>query len=210
MAGSYLASKNRDDEVMVIIPQLERLGSLLPDKAQVLDLGCGAGIPATHWLAQRFVVTGVDVSASQLALAQKYTPWATYVKSDMASLDFPPGAFNAVVSFYAIVHLPREEQPGLVGKIYNWLKPGGAFLANWAIGEWEGSEQNWEGWGAPMWWSHYDSETNLAMLRDAGFTIMSAEVKITAGNEKWLWVLARKDSDVETEICGKAVPLPQG
>jgi 2-polyprenyl-3-methyl-5-hydroxy-6-metoxy-1,4-benzoquinol methylase len=33
----------------------------------VLDLGCGAGVPATRWLADRsFTVTGMDVSARQL------------------------------------------------------------------------------------------------------------------------------------------------
>ena len=33
----------------------------------MLDLGCGAGVPATRWLADRsFTVTGMDVSARQL------------------------------------------------------------------------------------------------------------------------------------------------
>jgi hypothetical protein len=93
-----------------------------------------------------------------------------------------------MVAFYAIIHIPRMEQPALVSRIHRWLKPGGRFLATWAIEAWEGKDENWEGWGAPMWWSHYDADANLAMLRDAGFHIEFAE-RHTAGDETWLWVL---------------------
>jgi hypothetical protein len=47
-----------------------------------------------------------------------------------------------------------------------------------------------------MVWSHYDGDTNLAMLREAGFGIRSAEPRTGGGtgdeSETWLWVLARK------------------
>jgi SAM-dependent methyltransferase len=69
---------------------------------------------------------------------------------------------------------------------------GGAFLATWALGAWEGEE---EGWGAPMRWSHYDGETSLALLREAGFATLRAEARTTRGargDETWLWVLAQK------------------
>ena len=191
MAEAYLASKGRGDEAALIYADLEKLAELLPTDARVLDLGCGAGVPTTQWLAQRFKVTGVDISARQLELARQHVPGATFIKSDMGSLRFPDPTFSAVVSFYAIIHLPREEQAALLANIYRWLKPGGAFLSNWSVGEWEGSEEDWEGWGSPMWWSHYGKDDNLTMLRSAGFAILSAEVR-TTGNDTWLCVLARK------------------
>ncbi len=80
---------------------------------------------------------------------------------------------------------------GEVARIHGWIKPCGAFLANWATEEWEGEEEEWEGWGAPMWWSHYGAEENLGMLRAAGFEIERAET-VSSGGETWLWVLARK------------------
>lgn len=42
----------------------------LPAIAGVLDLGCGAGVPATKQLAKRFAVTGVDIFEQQLRLAR--------------------------------------------------------------------------------------------------------------------------------------------
>ena len=66
------------------------------------------------------------------------------------SLERIGAAFDAVVACYSIIHVPRGEQPELVRRIHRWLKPGGRFLANWALGAWEGKEENWEGWVEPF------------------------------------------------------------
>ncbi len=189
MAEQYLRGKDADDPVT--LAALEDLARSLPPSGVVLDLGCGAGVPVTQWLARRFAVTGVDISRRQLELARERAPEATLIEASMTAVDFAPESFDAAVAFCSIIHVPRAGQPALLRRIYRWLKPGGAFLATWATQEWEGEEENWEGWGATMWWSHYGADTNLAMLRDAGFRIASADTR-TAKGETWLWVLARK------------------
>lgn len=189
IAAEYLAGKDPNDPVT--LAALERLARGLPPGAAVLDLGCGAGVPVTRWLAQRFAVTGVDLSARQLPLARQHAPGAAFLQADMAALEFAPESFAAVVAFYSIIHVPRSEQPELVRRIYRWLEPGGEFLAPWALGAWEGIEENWEGWGAAMWWSHFDQETNRAILQDAGFALAEAEAR-AVGGETWLWLRARK------------------
>jgi SAM-dependent methyltransferase len=193
VAERYLASKDAEDPTT--LAALEGLARGLPPDAAVLDLGCGAGVPATRWLAQRFAVTGADLSAGQLELARRNVPAARFLRADMSDLSFAPETFDAVVAFHSIIHVPRAEQPPLLWKIHRWLKPGGGFLATWAVGEWEGEEADWEGWGAPMRWSHHDGETSLELLRGAGFAIERAETRTTSGprgDESWLWVLALK------------------
>ena len=193
VAERYLASKDAEDPTT--LAALDELARELSPGAAVLDLGCGAGVPATRRLAQRFAVTGVDLSTRQLELARQHVPAANFLKADMTDLSFAPEAFDAVVAFHSIIHLPRAEHPALLGKIRRWLKPGGVFLATWALGEWEGEENDWEGWGAPMRWSHHDGETSLELLRGAGFAIERAEARTTRGtrgDESWLWVFARK------------------
>lgn len=83
------------------------------------------------------------------------------------------------------------QQPELLASIHRWLQPGGVSLATWALHAWEGSAENWEGWGAPMWRSHHDRETNLGMMQAAGFRVADAKVRATGG-ERWLWVHAKK------------------
>ena len=193
VAERYLASKDAEDPTT--LAALDELARELSLGAAVLDLGCGAGVPTTRRLAQRFAVTGVDLSTRQLELARQHVPAANFLKADMTDLSFAPEAFAAVVAFHSIIHLPRAEHPALLGKIRRWLKPGGVFLATWALGEWEGEENDWEGWGAPMRWSHHDGEMSLELLRGAGFAIERAEARTTRGtrgDESWLWVFARK------------------
>jgi ubiquinone/menaquinone biosynthesis C-methylase UbiE len=197
MAEQYLAS--RDPEDPLALAALEDLASLLPPEAAVLDLGCGAGVPVTRWLADRgFAVTGVDVSARQLELACANVPEGTFLKADMTEVVFEPETFDAVVAFHSIIHVPRTEHPALLKSIHRWLEPGGALLATMTVADYEGRDDDWEGWGAPMVWSHYDENSNVAMLRDACFEIRYAEPRTGGGTgdetETWLWVLARKRS----------------
>ncbi len=197
MAERYLATKDPEDPLA--LGALEDLASLMPSEAAVLDLGCGAGVPVTRWLADRgFAVTGVDVSAKQLELARTYVPDGTFLKADMTEVVFGPETFDAVVAFHSIIHVPRTEHSALLASIHRWLKPGGALLASMTVADYEGRDEDWEGWGAPMVWSHYDRNANVAMLREAGFEMRYAEPRTGGGTgddmETWLWVLARKRS----------------
>lgn len=191
IADDYLAGKAPLGEQSAAL--LCGLTAGLDPQARVLDLGCGAGVPVTSWLAARHRVVGVDFSARQLALAREHVPTAALLRADMGALHFAPASFDAIVSLYAIIHLPREDQPALLAAIARWLKPGGRFLATWAIGAWEGREDDWLGWGAPMWWSHHDEATSLRLLREAGFTVERAERR--EGAERWLWALCQMTND---------------
>jgi SAM-dependent methyltransferase len=173
---------------------LARLLALLTPGVAVLELGCGAGVPVTQALAQKCRVTGVDISAAQIALARTYVPGATFIQSDMTALDFPPHSFDAVVGFYTLTHVPRTEHGALLARIHGWLRPGGLFFATMGAGDSPGGiEHDWL--GAPMYWSHFDAETNRALVRQTGFTLDSAEV--VAEDEdgqqvQFLWVIAHK------------------
>ncbi len=136
----------------------------------VLDLGCGCGVPATGLLAKNFAVTGVDLSPVQIARARRLVPAAQFQCADMSTLEFPAKSFAAVVSFYAIIHVPLEEQPAIFKNIYRWLRPGGYLLATLGSGAWTGTEDDWL--GAPMYWSHADRATYVAWLEETGFEVL--------------------------------------
>ena len=162
--------------------------------AELLDLGCGAGVPTTRRFAEYFAVTGVDISSEQIARARRNVPSATFIHGDMAGLEFGPATFDAVTGFFAIIHLPRREHAKLFRDIAGWLRPGGIFVAGLGARPLEGEyEEDWH--GAPMFWSHFDSDTNKRLVEEAGLNLESTEeVTVEEDGEPvtFLWVVARK------------------
>jgi len=141
------------------------LADLLPARATVADLGCGAGIPATRELTGHGLrVVGVDFSAVQLARARRLVPAAGLVRADMTALYLRPASLDAVVSFYALIHVPLADQQALFPRIRRWLRPGGYFLAIVGAGRWTGTERYL---GADMFWDHADTGTYLRWLEAA-------------------------------------------
>lgn len=140
--------------------------------SRILDLGCGCGIPAVRDLSAQHDVTGVDISPVQVERARSLVPSADFICEDMTRIGFPPGTFDAVVSLYAIIHVPLEEQPALFRNISTWLKQGGWLLCTVGHREWTGTEEDWLGVsGATMFWSHADQTTYVAWLAGLHFRI---------------------------------------
>jgi len=143
---------------------------------RMLDLGCGCGTPVAQALAAHGSVTGVDISPVQIERARRAVPHAEFLCADMSSLQFPDHSFDAVLSFYAIIHVPLDEQPGLLRQIAHWLRPGGVFVATLGSGLWTGTEPDWLGVaGAQMYWSHADPQTYRSWLAAAGMTVVEDE-----------------------------------
>jgi SAM-dependent methyltransferase len=147
------------------------LAGLLRPGARVADLGCGAGIPATRQLADHGLqVTGVDFSAVQLRRARRLVPAACLVQADMTALHFAPASLDAVVSFYALIHLPLADQRALFPRIRTWLRPGGYLLAIVGAKPWTGTEPYL---GANMFWDHAGTAEYLRWLTAARLAPLS-------------------------------------
>jgi cyclopropane fatty-acyl-phospholipid synthase-like methyltransferase len=170
----------------------DQLTTRLDQGASVLELGCGAGVPDTRLLAQRFRVTGVDISPEQARRARASVPDATFVVADFTAPDFDPGRFDAVAAFYSFNHVPRELLAGLFGRIRSWLVPEGLLLVALGTGDTEGWTGEWL--GAPTFFSSFPPETNRRLLDEAGFERLLDEVVTflePEGEATFQWVLAR-------------------
>ena len=168
---------------------IERLVPRIPSGARVLDLGCGCGVPAARDLVARgLTVTGVDLSDVQIERARRLVPAATFLRADASEVTFPAASFEAVVTFYMLLHLPLAEQPPVLARIASWLVPGGVLIAITGHRAWTGGEENWLGGGAPMWWSHADAATYRRWLTEAGLTVEDEEfVPEDGGGHALFW-----------------------
>lgn len=190
IADRYLASRTLFSEDVRLLGEMTRL---LPPGASILDAGCGAGIPIARLLSSTFKVTGVDFSESQIERAKRNVPEATFICQDMTALEFPEGCFDAICSYYAIIHIPREEHPALFRKFHRILKAFGlALLCVGAEDLQDDIDENYL--GTRMYWSHYDAGTYLTMLQECGFRIVWSKrvADETCSGAGHLFVLAQK------------------
>jgi ubiquinone/menaquinone biosynthesis C-methylase UbiE len=147
---------------------VEELAGLLRPGARVVDLGCGAGIPATRELADRGLqVLGVDFSAVQLHRARGLVPAARFVQADMAALVLRAASVDAVAAFYSLIHVPLADQQALFPRIRAWLRLGGYFLAIVGATQWTGTAPYL---GADTFWDHADTATYIRWLQAARLT----------------------------------------
>ena len=171
---------------------LAKFSRLVPKGASVVDLGCGAGVPVVKFLVDKgYGVTGIDFSEGMLKLARKNVPKAKFVKMDMTKMKFKPGSFDAAVSFYAIIHVPRQKHAKIYKNLRRILKPDGVVLVNasgWDEEGWEGYAQDYL--GVPMFWSYYGPIQTLQLVKAAGFDVLWSKV-LKLGGEKQFWVLAK-------------------
>jgi SAM-dependent methyltransferase len=170
----------------------DELVSRLQDGARVLEICCGGGAPETRRLAERFAVTGVDISPRQVERARAAIPDATFVCADITELELADGSYDAVASFYSFNHVPRDLLAPLLVKIHGWLVPGGWLLTAFGVSDTEGWTGEWL--GAETFFSSFPPDINSRLVREAGFAIERDEIvewKTPEGTDRFQWVLAR-------------------
>jgi ubiquinone/menaquinone biosynthesis C-methylase UbiE len=187
--GAWAARIEGDPRDRMIAELLHRLR----DGGRLLDLGCGSGVPSTKVLAERFDVIGVDFSTAQIEKARVNVPSAEFLVADLTEVDFPDASFEAVTSFYALDHVPRELHAPVFGRVARWLVPGGLFLASTG----EKDEADWTGeWlGVTSYFSSHAPDVTRELLAAAGFELEIDEIVEMVepeGPESFLWILARK------------------
>jgi SAM-dependent methyltransferase len=170
---------------------LAQLTARVPAGEAVVELGCGGGTVETRALAERYRLTGIDLSGEQLRRARERVPDATFVQADFTSVELTTGSLGAVAAFYSFNHVPRELLAPLLGRIHGWLRPGGVLLTAFGTGD----EEAWYGdfLGAPTFFSSFPAEVNSQLVRDAGFELVRDEVlemREPEGPVSFQWVLA--------------------
>src|SRR5882724_1014993 len=180
IAEVYLSSRRRDSPDVAL---LEDLVSRLSPRSRVLDAGCGAGVPIAQQLATHATVVGVDFADVQLGLAKHHVPMGLWVCADLVALPF------ADASFYAVIHIPREQHASVLHGLARVLRPRGlALLCLGAVDLPAWTEQYHD---APMYWSHYDAATSLSLVEAAGLALVSHRW-VAEGSVGHLFVLAQR------------------
>ncbi|RKS09142.1 methyltransferase family protein [Nocardiopsis sp. Huas11] len=147
----------------------------LPRGARVLDVGCGTGVPTAQSLTEAGLsVTGVDISPVMLDIARRNVPEAEFAQVDLVDLSPEQwGTYDAVVAYFALLHLPRAHVPHALSILRSMLEPDGWFMLSMV-------EADVDDLPIPFLGHHvrvtgYFRDDLRGLLTEAGFTINEEE-----------------------------------
>lgn len=110
----------------------------LPEKANILDLGCGTGRLLDRLAAQFPTLqgTGIDLSVEMLRVARdrnRHHPRLIFIQGNAEALPFADWQFDAVFNTVSFLHYPDPDR--VLSEVSRVLHPGGHFyLVDFTLG----------------------------------------------------------------------------
>jgi len=189
IANAYHEAKDPNHNIDLLV----KFCSLYLANSRVLDIGCGAGVPVSKYLSSRgHSVIGIDISNKMLNLARKNVPSGRFIRMNMVSIDFEDNSFDALVSSYAIFHVPRDLHALIYRSFFRVLKPNGKFLISIGFSDWEGVE---DFYGINMYWSHYAWDNSVSLLENSGLEVLHSETREPPGDGRHVWIIGRNTKE---------------
>ena len=148
---------------------LDRFAERVGRQGQVWDIGCGPGHVAGYLYAHGIDVCGLDLSPQMVACAQKLNPDIPFRQGTMLALPLPAHTLRGIVSFYAIIHLGREEAQQALQEFARVLQPGGFLLLSCHRGEGELHNEEWFGRPVTIDVTLFEGDEIERYTRQAGF-----------------------------------------
>ena len=138
-------------------------------EGQVCDIGCGPGQIARYLRDRDVNMRGIDISHEMVKQATRLNPDISFERGDMLSIDLPDASLAGILSFYAIIHLKREDVTRALQEMHRVLKPGGRILISFHGGEGELHRDEWYGKHVSIDVTLFQKDEMAGFLRAAGF-----------------------------------------
>ena len=125
--------------------QLDTFAASVIGKGIVCELGCGPGQVARYLKDRGVNMRGIDLSPEMVRVARRLNPDIPFEQGDMMSLDQADDSLAAIVLFYAIIHIKREDVVRALQEMNRVLTPGGKLFLACHAGEGELHRDEWYG-----------------------------------------------------------------
>lgn len=143
-------------------------------KGKVWDIGCGPGQVTRYLREQGVQATGVDLSPEMIEQAKQAhfdRPGIEFLVRDMRDLQIADGALAGIVSFYAIIHIPREDVTVVLKEWGRALQAGGRVLMSFHKGQEIRHFDDWLNHAVNLDFLFFERAEMEGYLQATGFTI---------------------------------------
>lgn len=173
---------------------MEKFLELLPENAEVLDLGCGSGRDTVALEDAGCYVTPMDGSQEMCRLAEILTD-KEVLRMTFDEMDFEK-VFDGIWACASLLHVHSEDMDRIMSKVMDALVPGGILYMSFHYGE-EKEYRN------GRYFHDYTEKTIRKVLKgqdDAEILeIWTTEDAGRRGGNKWLNVLVKKSGGEEDD-----------
>lgn len=118
----------------------------LPERANLLDIGCGPGLYTKQFANHGLRVTGLDFSENSITYAHKHDPKSEYILQNYLVMDFDNTFDVITLIYYDYGALVQEERRELLRRAYRALKPSGFFLFDIFTPLWNAGRKETTSW----------------------------------------------------------------
>src|SRR5207248_5920516 len=150
---------------------LDRFARDVSGKGRAVDLGCGPGQVARYLKARGVDSMGIDLSPQMVQRARRANPTIPFQQGDMRKLDFPDGALAGIAAFYSIIHIPRDQVPGVLAELRRVLQPAGLLLMSFHAGDQTRHVEEFFGKPVSLDFRFFRRDEMEKQLEAAGFTV---------------------------------------
>ena len=149
---------------------IDRFCALVPAGGDIVDIGCGSGLPLAGELIERgFDVTGIDGTPTMVALFMRNLPGVAVHLADMRELALNR-RFQGLLAWDSFFHLAPDDQRGMFSRFQAHAAPGAAlmFSSGTAEGEAIGALE-----GDRLYHGSLDPDEYRSLLDAAGFAVIA-------------------------------------
>ena len=161
---------------------------LLPEKAVILDLGCGSGRDTKYFLEQGYSVDATDGSLELCKAASNYT--GIKVKHMYFQELDECEKYDGIWACASVLHLKKQELPGIFRKMSTATKKNGIIYLSFKYGNFEGVRNG-------RYFTDMTEEGMSMLLADflelkVEQQWITGDVRAGRGDERWLNMILRK------------------
>lgn len=167
---------------------MESFVELLPENAEVLDMGCGSGRDTIALSEKGFYVTAMDGSEEMCKLAEVNTDQEV-LQMTFEEMDFDD-VFDGIWACASLVHLTEEEMVVILEKTIHALKNGGILYFSVHKGDRDGI------YGGRYFRDYTKKELNGLIEKFPEAELINIwttqDVRVGSSDNQWLNVLVKK------------------
>jgi len=148
---------------------LDQFAETVRRAGTVCELGCGPGQVGRYLKDRGVDMCGVDLSPQMVKVAARLNPDISFSQGDMLALHFPDESLAAIVLFYSIIHIQREDVTRALKEMYRVLTQNGKVFLAFHGGAGEIHRDEWYGEEVSIDFRLFEGAEMAGYLEAAGF-----------------------------------------